>query len=319
MLSLFILYVFSVFILCGGSNCGHLEHNNYSVSLQHPCGAQMNVQAPDNFDMIFGTNYGEFTAHCRRDRAPLWVDRVYNLALNGYYNKNYFFRVINDFIVQFGTNGDPSVSNIYNWNSSSSLTECSILKPQPNTMPININGIHGLSNLFGTLSMSTSYNDTTNTTWNVTAELFINLANNSRLDSMLFVPLCEIDLIEMESVILQFPSFGEVSELGGNGPSINQLYAQGNSYIEANESWSTMAETSVVSIICPHSSNSMKKKNDISSTTTDVGLLCGPCQRTNEEVSKYSVPYDYFSALDDKWICPNTQNDDTCADGNIQV
>ena len=136
----------------------------------------MTITAPQSFHISFRSNYGEFTANCERDRAPVWVDRIYNLVLNGYYNNNYFFRVIDEFIVQFGTNGDPSVSNIYNWNSSE-LGECAILEPQPPYMPVN-EDIPGLSNVFGTLAMSTSYNETTDTTWNATAELFINLSNN---------------------------------------------------------------------------------------------------------------------------------------------
>jgi cyclophilin family peptidyl-prolyl cis-trans isomerase len=154
----------------------HCEKETYSSSLQNPCDEQMSMTAPSSFSILFGSNYGGFTAHCQRQRAPVWVDRIYNLVLNGYYNDNYFFRVIDDFIVQFGTNGDPSVSNVYNWNSPD-LGQCAILEPQPPYMPIN-EGIPGLSNVFGTLAMSTSYNETCNTTWNATAELFINLNNN---------------------------------------------------------------------------------------------------------------------------------------------
>ena len=35
-------------------------------------------------------------------------------------------------------------------------------------------GVHGLSNSFGTLAMSTSFSEITGTTWNATAELFLN-------------------------------------------------------------------------------------------------------------------------------------------------
>jgi peptidyl-prolyl cis-trans isomerase A (cyclophilin A) len=295
----------------GSVDCEHIPVTNYSVALENPCGKQMNVKAPDNFDMIFGTNYGEFTANCRRDRAPVWMDRIYNLALNGYYNENYFFRVIDDFVVQFGTNGYPSVSNVYNWNSSN-ITRCSILQPQPDKMPINTNDIHGLSNLFGTISMSTSYNETTETTWNATAELFINLANNSRLDPMLFVPVCTIDVADMERVVLRFPSFGEVQELGGPGPSINELYAQGNAYIEANESWSTMAETSTVRVICP-SSIEMKEM--------PTRRICGPClprstaNSATDSHASMSVPYQYFSEAESQWLCPGVRDIvlDTCS------
>jgi cyclophilin family peptidyl-prolyl cis-trans isomerase len=63
-------------------------------------------------------NSGPFTATCFRELAPVWVDRIYNLAANGYYDENYFLRVVNTSrlkIVQFGTNGDPFNSKVYNW------------------------------------------------------------------------------------------------------------------------------------------------------------------------------------------------------------
>eukprot|EP00932_Pfiesteria_piscicida_P013619 SRR837773.25217.p2 GENE.SRR837773.25217~~SRR837773.25217.p2 ORF type:complete len:136 (-),score=49.42 SRR837773.25217:104-481(-) len=111
----------------------------------------------------------------------------------------------------------------------------------------------GLSNTYGTLAMSTSYNATTpgfpnGVTWNATAELFINTGDNSRLDANLFVPICEIDEAGME-VVLKFPSFGDLAEVGGDGPSLGMLYQDGNAYIRANASWDTMAETRRVSVI----------------------------------------------------------------------
>lgn len=48
----------------------------------------------------------------------------------------------------------------------------------------------------------------------------------SNLDKMLFVPVCTIDPADMLRVVLKFPSFGEVQELGGPGPSIDALYAE---------------------------------------------------------------------------------------------
>jgi hypothetical protein len=42
---------------------------------------------------------------------------VFNLALNGYYDNNYMFRVITGKYVQFGTAGDPTISNLYNYTS----------------------------------------------------------------------------------------------------------------------------------------------------------------------------------------------------------
>jgi hypothetical protein len=42
--------------------------------------------------------------------------------------------------------------------------------------------------------MSTSFNEVTGTTWNATAELFVNTGDNPRLDPMLFVPVCVVRL-----------------------------------------------------------------------------------------------------------------------------
>lgn len=112
-------------------------------------------------------------------------------------------------------------------------------------------GVPGLSNTFGTLSMSTSYNQSVpgfpgGVTWNATAELFINIGNNSHLDANLFVPLCTISEAAMARTVLSFPSYGEVRELGGNGVSLGDLYQYGNAYIEGNRSWDAMGKTSTV-------------------------------------------------------------------------
>ena len=214
--------------------------------------------------MTFGTNYGQFTATCERAAAPVWVDRVYNLARLGYYSDNYFLRVLNNKhlkIVQFGTGGDPRISNVYNW--STTTNECAILEPQPPEMPYCIGqppasgsvcppGVSGLSNLYGTLVMSTSGTTAPafpkGVTWNATAELFINTGNNSWLDAQLFVPICTIDDAGMQTV-MRFPSYGELADLGGPGPSLGMLYEEGNRYIEANASWDAMGKASSVSLL----------------------------------------------------------------------
>eukprot|EP00966_Prymnesium_polylepis_P131044 3030864-Prymnesium_polylepis.1 len=166
----------------------------HAAALRDPCGAQMRVTAPEQFSIVFGTNYGGFTARCRRAHAPAWVDRVFNLALNGYYDDSYFPRVVESerlSIIQFGTNGVPSVSNVYNYSTSTS--PCAVIEPQPPQMLRDVGGATPLSNTFGTIAMSTSFNEATGTTWNATAELFVNTPNNSWLDDKLFMPICTVD------------------------------------------------------------------------------------------------------------------------------
>ena len=119
---------------------------------------------------------------CVRDRAPLWGDRVHNLVQNGYYDNSYFPRVLQSkglSIVQFGTAGDPRISNVYNY--STTRNKCAILKPQPPQMQYcsKLKPCTGfsdeLSNTFGTVSMSTGQDKLTGNTWNATAELFNNM------------------------------------------------------------------------------------------------------------------------------------------------
>lgn len=55
-------------------------------ALRNPCSSKMTRRAPEAFRACFGTSHGPFEAHCVRRRAPVWVDRVYNLLVNGFYD-----------------------------------------------------------------------------------------------------------------------------------------------------------------------------------------------------------------------------------------
>ena len=238
-----------------------------SAALKDPC-SLLESSAPPSFLLSFQTNYGELLALCDRSLAPAWVDRVFNLAVGGYYSSNYFIRVVDSptlHVAQFGTNGDPSISNVYNIESPQ-LGDCAVVRPQPPFMDI---GSPSLSNTLGTLSMSTSFNPLFNTTWNATAELFLNLGNNSRLDALLFVPICTLTSSSID-VALSFPSYGELEDLGGPGPSLARLYAEGNEYISSDPAYDLMASTTSVSVSC--------EPLDIDGGGGD---FCGPCEAPN--------------------------------------
>ena len=55
-------------------------------ALRSPCSPKMTCRAPEAFSACFATSHGPFEAHCVRRRAPVWVDRVYNLVANGFYD-----------------------------------------------------------------------------------------------------------------------------------------------------------------------------------------------------------------------------------------
>ena len=80
-------------------------------SLMNP--ASLNEQAPATYKVKFDTSAGEFVITVTRAWAPLGADRFYNLVKNGFYDGARFFRVVPNFMVQCGINGDPDIQR--NW------------------------------------------------------------------------------------------------------------------------------------------------------------------------------------------------------------
>jgi len=79
--------------------------------LKNPAG--LNEKAPDVYKASFDTSAGTFVIEVHRDWDPSGADRFYNLVKNGFYDDCRFFRVVPNFMVQFGINGDPALSNTW--------------------------------------------------------------------------------------------------------------------------------------------------------------------------------------------------------------
>jgi peptidyl-prolyl cis-trans isomerase A (cyclophilin A) len=69
--------------------------------------------APERFKVRFETTKGDFVVEAVRAWAPHGVDRFYNLVKIGYFDGNAFFRVVKDFMAQFGIHGDPEVAALW--------------------------------------------------------------------------------------------------------------------------------------------------------------------------------------------------------------
>ena len=68
------------------------------------------LQAPKSFRVLFETTQGSFIVNIKRDWAPKGVDRFYNLVKLGFFTDIAFFRVVSNFMAQFGVSGNPQVS-----------------------------------------------------------------------------------------------------------------------------------------------------------------------------------------------------------------
>ncbi|HXE14331.1 MAG TPA: peptidylprolyl isomerase [Bryobacteraceae bacterium] len=161
--------------------------------------------APATFQVRFDTTKGPFTVMVHRDWSPRGADRFYELAAMHYYDGNYFFRVLPNFIVQWGINGDPKVAK--DW---SVLT---IADDPPK-----------LTNKTGTVTFATSGPNSRST------QVFINLHDNTQLDAQGFTPFGEVS--EGMDVVQKFYSgYGEGAPRG-SGPDQNAITDIGNAYLE---------------------------------------------------------------------------------------
>jgi len=97
-----------------------------------------------------------------------------------------------------------------------------------------------------------------------------------------------------------------VQELGGPGPSIDALYAEGNAYIESNPEWDTMGITSAVSLSCVEPLHHSTRSHS-----------CGPCVSNTDDT--VSLPYSGYSTVNKAWECPFSAHVDSCASDRSTV
>ena len=125
------------------------------------------TKAPDKFRVKFETSCGDFTVEVQRDWAPLGADRFHELVQAGFYDECRFFRVVPGFVVQWGMNGDPAV--YAKWKDRE-------IKDDKVTQ----------SNREGMITFASRGPNTR------TCQLFINLADNERLDDLGFAPFGKV-------------------------------------------------------------------------------------------------------------------------------
>ena len=68
-----------------------------------------NHEPTGTFKVKFETTAGDFVIEVHRDWSPIGAERFHRLVEAGFYDDCRFFRVLPNFMVQFGVNGDPAI------------------------------------------------------------------------------------------------------------------------------------------------------------------------------------------------------------------
>lgn len=140
--------------------------------------------APATYQVKFDTSRGEFTLTVTRAWAPLGADRFYNLVKHHYFDNAHFFRVVPNFVAQFGLSAYPAVTAAW---------EKATIKDDS----------HNQSNKKGTITFATAGPNTR------TTQLFINLRDNPALDSQGFTPFGVVDGDGMKVVNMFYDQYGD--------------------------------------------------------------------------------------------------------------
>jgi cyclophilin family peptidyl-prolyl cis-trans isomerase len=159
-------------------------------------------RAPDTFKVKFDCTMGTFVMECYRDWSPNGADRFYTLVKNGFYNESRFFRVVPNFIVQFGLPAVPDTKGTW------------VTSTFPDDPP-------KVSNTEGTVVFAKPAKPA-----NARAtQLFINLGDNAAsLDQQGFTPFGTV--IEGMDVVKK------INSTYGEQPEQSSLRERGNEYLD---------------------------------------------------------------------------------------
>jgi peptidyl-prolyl cis-trans isomerase A (cyclophilin A) len=170
--------------------------------LLSPHSPEMMETAPETYNAKFDTSKGSFTVKVTRSLAPLGADRFYNLVKHGFYDECRFFRVLPNFVVQFGISGNPDYSKF--WREAR----------------IDDDPIKG-SNKKWTITFATAGPNTR------TTQVFINYADNTRLDGQGFAQFGEVTAGTKVLESLNSEYGGRASDQQG------KIQTEGNSFLKS--------------------------------------------------------------------------------------
>ena len=148
---------------------------------------------------------GEFTLQTYPDWAPIGAERFEALVADSFYDGARIFRVLDNFVAQWGICEDPLKQA--EWDAQP-------LEDDPVTV----------SNKRGTITFATAGPGTR------TTQVFLNTVNNKRLDKMGFSPFGEV-IDGMDVVDKFYSGYGEGAP-EGQGPSQSKMEKYGGEYVD---------------------------------------------------------------------------------------
>lgn len=166
-------------------------------------------KAPSEFKAVFETTKGNFEIYAKRDWSPQGVDRLYSLIKNGFYTDMPIFRVVPNFVAQFGIHNDSILNN--RWSKFGLDDEPVIVKNDAMTIAFARGGVKSR-----------------------TTQIFINLKDNNRLDELEYSGVKGFPVIAKvtkgsENVLKFYDKYGD--KLGFRQDSIQKY---GNKFIKKN-------------------------------------------------------------------------------------
>jgi len=199
-LALFAVVLVAIVAACGGG--GGSSSSSPPPALLKP--GKLNAKSPQLYSVKFHTTKGDFVVDVHRTWAPLAAQRFYNLVKNGFYDNAKFFRVVPNFVVQFGISPYPTVSKA--WNNAT------IKDDTPS----------GVTNGRGAVTFASAGPNTR------TTQIFVNMRNNSFLDNQGFTPFGSI-ASGIDVLTKLYSGYGDKPT-----PRQGEMMTQGNAFLEKN-------------------------------------------------------------------------------------
>ncbi len=161
---------------------------------------------PGTFRVKFETTKGDIVIEVLPEWAPIGARHFRKLVEAGYFTDIAFFRVVRDFMAQFGVTSDKAMAD--KWLNHN-------IRDDP---------VGAASNTRGHVTFATAGEDTRAT------QLFINMADNSRLDAMGFPPIGKV-VSGMDVVRKLYSGYGDFPPRG-QCPDPSRIVNQGAGYLK---------------------------------------------------------------------------------------